>query len=170
MISISREFNSAEYQRFRLWAMLIEGIPLIIIFLGAISNFPQLTSIGMMLMLASYFFMGWYIFRAKRYTFWNITFGTLFGAIMGVILTGMCFYFNEWNGWKEMMAISNLTLWYGFYLILFYGLIVHFKKERRPFQFTMSQKMLLRVVMLMVLFYATDMHIPFSNIMHQGTP
>lgn len=170
MISLSREFNSAEYQRFRLWAILIEWIPLIIFFLGALLGIRQLTALSMMLMFGSYAFMGWYIFRAERYTIGNIVFGTLFGLILAIVLTGMCFYFNEWNGWEGMMAIGNMTLVFGFYLVLIYAVAAHFKKERRPYQFTMSQKMLLRVVILLILFYTTDMHVPYSDIMQQETP
>ncbi|MFK7924316.1 MAG: hypothetical protein AB8H47_20330 [Bacteroidia bacterium] len=155
---MSTKAESKAYQRFRLPAILVEGIPLTLMVMGLMLGINKLKVISFMTTAFLYMSVSFYLFKAEKYKVLDVIAAIFAGLMIAIILIGYLFQLMDWPNGVEMLTISKLSLNFG---LLFSGLLVlakNLKVQRRPFEFTMSLKLFSRFLILLIYFYASGMH------------
>ncbi|MEM6343177.1 MAG: hypothetical protein AAF927_04830 [Bacteroidota bacterium] len=155
---MNTQSKESTYKRFRPAALIIEGIPLTLMVGGLLLNINELKIIGFMTAAFMYMSASFYLFKAEKFKALDVIVASIGGLMFAVILIGILFDLLDWPSGPEMVTISKFTLNYGLLLSIIYMLARNLKAERRQFEFTMSQKLALRFLILTLLFYVTGLH------------
>lgn len=159
------ETSSANYSRFRLLPLIIEFIPVLILLLAFLIDSPQLKTVGFLGGTIIYVFLGWYLFKSNKYKVWDILFASFFGLIISIVLIGILFYVNNLPNGKEMLMIGHLTLNYGLIFSLVYMIVKYSISKNKKYEFTMSQKIFSRFLLLFILFYSLGLNSQLESLL-----
>ena len=165
MEDINLEKPLIPYNRFRPLPIAIEIIPFLIYGIGYLLDSPTTLTIGLVGFFAVYVCLGWYIFKSNKYTTWNTIFAIVLGGFIFVVLTGLTFYLHQLDGWKMMVVISYQGLMTGTLISLIYLIVRYANPNIREYEFTMSQKIFLRFIILTIIYYSLGLHTYTSEIL-----
>lgn len=138
--------------------MLIEGIPFSLMAMGLILNINELKIIGFLTTAFIYMSASFYLFKADKFKTIDVLIAVFSGILMAIILIGILFELLQWPNGAEMLASSKLTLNFSVLFAVLVVLARNLEAERRPFEFTMSLKLLSRFLILAIYFYASGLH------------
>ncbi len=145
------------FVKFRSLALILEFSFLLIGISGIVFNSPELTTIGFATGAIIYPLFAWYLFKTNKYRIVDILFATFFGLGIFVVIISLLFYFQNWEGAKEMLIVSYLTLVFGTIgSLIFYVLRIMILKNKEH-EFRMSLKIFSRYLFLLILFYALNL-------------
>ena len=106
------DHNSKEktFSLLRPLPMIIEGLPIFICIVGVIASNEFLITLGFCTLVLVYTFLSWYLFKAKKFNPWDIIAGIILGNGLSVILLGVLFYIQNWEGLDLLAITSHTTL------------------------------------------------------------
>lgn len=157
----------SNYNKFRPLAIILEGIPFLILVAAYLLDHYKLKIIGATLMVFVYILAGWYLFKGKKYNFWQVLLATLTGIFLSVVIIGFAFEILDWEFGKEMTLVSTLTLYWFLILSFIYMVFRLNSAESRPYQLTMSVKIFSRFLFLMIFLYASGLNVHMDQLMAQ---
>jgi len=136
----------------RIPALIIEGLPVLIGLLGILFNSPSMITIGFCTLAILYVVGSWYIFKAEKFKALDIIIAIVFGITFSVLILGLLFHIQNWEGYDLMMTVNITTI----ILMLPIALVLFLLRRKSPFEFTFSKKILVRMIiysLLSVLLY-----------------
>lgn len=151
--SKTHEVSAEDYKRFRLRAILLELVPILLILLSFLINNKQLKILGFSTTSLIYLFAGWYLFKAAKYKVWDILWATFFGLLIAVHLVGILFYSAELPGGEEMLMVGYIALLAGLFFSIGFLIIKYAISKNKEYEFTMSLKVFSRFLILFLLSY-----------------
>ena len=97
---------------YRIPAILLEGIFLLITFIGLIFGPLSLAIIGASSLAMVYMTFSWYLFKAAKFRGWDIALSIISGLILNVGCLGVLFKKMNWEGSSTMtnMVLVTCTL------------------------------------------------------------
>ena len=145
------------FYKYRSLALILEFAFLFMGVSGIVFMIPELTTIGFLTGAIIYPLFAWYLFKTNTYHILDILFATFFGLGIFVVLVSLLFYFQQWEGAKEMVIAAHLTLMVGTGLSLAHYLIRIMIVKNKEQEFRMSLKLFSRYLFLLILFYALNL-------------
>ena len=83
---------------------------------------------------------------------------TILGIGLSVALLGLLFYFQNWEGNREMTLIGYHTLVNCFIIALIFSIVKFFTAKNKKYEIRMSWKILSRYVILIILYYSLNLN------------
>ena len=152
------------YNKYRPLPLLLEFFPLFVGLIGILFKTEEMITLGLLAATMVYTFLSWYLFKALKYSIWDILVAIFFGLGMAVVLLGVLFYCQDWEGMKEMVFAGYMTLLVCLPIALLYAAIRFFVVKDRQYEFTMSWKILSRFLVLFIIHHLFGLHSFFYNI------
>ena len=137
-------------KKYRPLAMLLEGVPFLMVVIGMIS-YTELTIIGATTLSMIYMATGWYLFKGANFTPTTVIYGICSGLVFSIATLGILFGLMQWSGKVEMMIVA-ITL---ILPTLVFSIIWYLVRRSRNFEYTLSLKIISRLLfaLLVLLFY-----------------
>jgi len=159
--------EKVEFNKFRPFPILLEGFPWIIALVGLVLKNESFITIGFCTMAMIYTFLSWYIFKSIKFTFIDIFISSIIGIGLAVAVLGLLFYFQNWEGVKEMVLAGHLTLLICLGIALIFALIKHLLVINRAYQIRLSWKLLSRILFLLVVYYGFNLNAYLEALFNQ---
>lgn len=156
-VILDHEESTEPFERYRTLALALEFIPLIGGLFGILLKIPQLTTIGFAIGAIVYPLFSWYLFKTNTFHFLDILFATLFGLGLFVSIIGFLYYFQKWEGARELLSSVHRILTIGFVLSFVHYIFRRMMVKNKAEEFRMSLKIFSRYAILLLLFYAFNL-------------
>jgi len=139
-----------EVKKHRPLAFILELLPLTVFIVALAANIRprEIVVYSWMALTFIYIFGGWYLFKAGKYRIKDIIFVEIVAIFLFIPLpAGMLFKVMSWPGANEMIVSTNIItpfllgitlIWYAFH-------------RKRPLEWRLSLKLLLRIVIIMAI-------------------
>lgn len=152
---------SAEKTEYRRIAILIEILPLILIFIySTIKQSSILIILTPSIMGIVYLLFGWYIFKGKKNSLAQISTTILAGLYLSFVGVTHLFFIQRWGGGLDMSIIGLIV---GAVIALFL-LIRYSTKKNEALEYRYSLKLLSRVLifLLILAYWIINMWRPYA--------
>lgn len=157
---IKNSENVVNTPKNRVFANLLEAIPLLLGVGGYLYGSLVLLAQMLLLLTAVYIFAGWYIFKTDKYQAKDIIFTELSMIIfLTPSISGVLYKIMSWPGGNEMLLIAV----YGSFVYVFIALIWYFFHKDNPHKRPLGFKILARIVYFAILFEPLLFGTPFFN-------
>lgn len=137
-------------------ALLLEGIPVLLIILFLLVNMKQAFFFVSFSLSLIYIFAGWYLFKTDKHKWYNVLIATFAGILLATTLLGPIFHIMNWKGKQELLIVGTLNVIFGTVFSLGLAIIRTVISKNRKMELGMSWKIFVRFLVLLLIYTFAD--------------
>lgn len=149
-------------------AILLEGIPVLLIIIFLLLNMRQAFFYVTFSLSLIYIFAGWYLFRTNKHKWYNMLIATISGILLASTLMGPIFQVMSWEGQRELLIAGTLVIIYATVLSFVVAIIRTLISKNKKMELGMSWKIFFRFLILFFIYVFADYTDDFVDLVRQA--